>query len=60
MFHALNSYERGNEIVIQVCRAGSIMAEGMGDLGDVSTLWQWTIDTASGTVKEEQLDDRTG
>ena len=60
VFHALNSYERGTEIVIQVCRAGSIMAGGMDDLGDASTLWQWTIDTASGTVKEEQLDDRTG
>ena len=60
VFHALNSYERGNEIVIQVCRAASIMAGGMDDLGEASTLWQWTIDTASGTVKEEQLDDRTG
>lgn len=60
VFHALNSYERGDEIVIQVCRARSIMEGGMDDLGDQATLWQWTIDRVAGTVTEEQLDDRPG
>jgi len=32
----------------------------MDDLGDASTLWEWTLDTSTGTVKERQLDDRTG
>lgn len=61
VFHALNSYEVGNSVVIQVCRAGAIMAGGFDDLaGDQSTLWQWTIDLATGHVDERQLDDRTG
>jgi carotenoid cleavage dioxygenase-like enzyme len=60
VFHALNSYERGDEIVVQVCRADSIMAGGMDDLGDQATLWEWTIDTTRGTVAEVQLDDRNG
>ncbi len=60
VFHALNSYEQGNEIVIQVCRAASVMAGGMDDLGDQATLWQWTIDPVAGTVAEVQLDDRPG
>lgn len=60
VFHTLNSYEVNDEIVIQVCRARSLMEGGMDDLGDQSTLWQWTIDQAAGTVTEVQLDDRTG
>ncbi len=60
VFHTLNSYERGGEIVIQLCRAGGLMEGGMDDLGDQSSLWQWTIDQVAGTVTETQLDDRTG
>ncbi|MGZ8763184.1 MAG: carotenoid oxygenase family protein [Acidimicrobiia bacterium] len=60
VFHTLNSYEHQGQIVVQVCRAASLMEGGMGDLGDQATLWQWTIDPGSGTVKEEQLDDRPG
>jgi carotenoid cleavage dioxygenase-like enzyme len=52
--------EAQGQIMVQVCRAGSLMEGGMGDLGDQATLWQWTIDPGSGTVKEEQLDDRPG
>ena len=61
VFHSMNSYEVDNTIVIQVCRAGSIMAGGLDDLaGDQSTLWQWTLDLATGGVQERQLDDRPG
>jgi carotenoid cleavage dioxygenase len=60
VFHVLNSYEVGTDIVVQVCRASSLMEGGMNDMTEQGTLWQWTIDTVSGNVKEEQLDDRTG
>lgn len=60
VFHVLNSYEEGEHIVIQVCRAPSLMDGGMNDISEQGTLWQWTIDTAAGVVKEEQLDDRPG
>ena len=60
VFHTLNSYERGDEIVIQICRSESIMENGMDDLGDQATLWQWSIDRMAGTVTETQLDDRMG
>jgi carotenoid cleavage dioxygenase len=34
------------------------MEHGLNDLGNQAVLWQWTIDTVSGNVKEEQLDDQ--
>ena len=60
VFHALNSYERGTDIVIQVCRAASLMEDGMNDLADQSVLWQWTLNTTTGAVAEQQLDDNPG
>ncbi len=60
VFHALNAFERDDEIVLQVCRQPSLMEQGMNDLGEQATLWKWTIDQAAGAVKEEQLDDRYG
>ena len=60
VFHAMNAYEIGDTIVLQVCRAASIMEGGMDDLSDQSTLWQWKINLATGVVTEQQLDDRAG
>lgn len=58
VFHVLNAYERGTDIVMHVSRSASLMDGGLDDLGNQAVLWQWTIDTASGNVKEEQVDDR--
>ncbi len=60
VFHCLNSYERGDEIVIQVCRAKSLMDSGMNDLADQSVLWQWTLDMVTGGVAETQLYNHAG
>ncbi|MFF2776014.1 carotenoid oxygenase family protein [Streptomyces sp. NPDC058052] len=55
--HTLNAHERGNELVVDVVRHPAGI-----DLRDIGssrpTLDRWTIDLATGTVKEERLDDR--
>lgn len=64
VFHPLNAHEEGDDIVLYVCRQPYAMKAGMQDIGadpdGAAKLWRWTIDTASGSVKEEQLDDRPG
>ena len=60
VFHSFNAYERGDEIVLQVCRASSIMEHGMSDLGDQSTPWQWNLDLTTGRATETHLDDHHG
>ncbi|MBM4794654.1 carotenoid oxygenase family protein [Streptomyces sioyaensis] len=52
VFHALNAHDEGDQrIVLHVAR--------YAEFGGVSPahLWRWTIDLATGTVAEEQLDD---
>jgi carotenoid cleavage dioxygenase-like enzyme len=59
VFHPLNSYEDGDKIVFHVARMAQAMTGGMSDIGgDLGRLWKWTLDTKSGSVKEEQMDDR--
>ncbi|WP_435244353.1 carotenoid oxygenase family protein [Streptomyces sioyaensis] len=53
VFHALNAHDEGDQrIVLHVAR--------YAEFGGVSPahLWRWTIDLATGTVAEEQLDDQ--
>lgn len=53
VFHALNAHDEGDQrIVLHVAR--------YAEFGGASPahLWRWTIDLATGTVAEEQLDDR--
>lgn len=61
VFHPVNAYEDGDTIVIHVCRQEQAMVGGFDNLygGEATTgrLWRWTIDLASGTVTEDQLDD---
>ena len=58
VFHALNAHDDGVVITIDVVRLASPSKERSGNLDGV--LWRWTIDLASGTVTERQLDDRPG
>lgn len=58
VFHPVNAHEVGDEIVLTVCRQRTAMSEGFDDFGDQARLWRWTVDTAAGSVREEQLDDR--
>jgi carotenoid cleavage dioxygenase-like enzyme len=57
VYHPMNAYEDGDELVIDVCRlAHSVKA----DVEDPSPfLHRWTIDQATGKVSETQLDDNS-
>ena len=57
VFHPMNSYEDGDTIVLDVARLSHIWRDSMMDFPPPQ-LWRWTIDTATGKVREEQIDDR--
>lgn len=57
VFHPMNSYEEGDKIVLDVARLSHIWRDGMMDF-PMPELWRWTIDTVTGKVHEEQVDDR--
>ena len=57
VFHPLNAYETDGAIVMDVARYASLWSESPDDFG-AAVLTRWTIDLASGVVKEEALDDR--
>jgi carotenoid cleavage dioxygenase-like enzyme len=62
VFHPMNAWSDGGRVVADVCRYARLplfddgkREEGMQDLS--ARLTRWTLDLASGTVKEEALDD---
>ncbi len=55
VFHPLNAYEEGNNIVIDVCRMDDTMKPGSSS---PPRLHRWVIDQTVGRVTETQLDDR--
>ena len=57
VFHPMNAYEDGSDIVIDVARLSHVWRDSMMDFPSPE-LWRWTIDTVGGTVREEQIDDR--
>jgi carotenoid cleavage dioxygenase len=57
VFHPMNSYEDGDRIILDVARFEYMWRDGPMDFPS-PYLWRWTIDTASGRVHEEQIDDR--
>lgn len=59
VFHPLNSYEDGDKIVLDVARFDHIWRDGAMDFPE-PVLWHWEIDTTTGEVTEEQVDDRPG
>ena len=60
VFHPVNAFEKGNKIVLYVSRQPEAFGSSSDDYAEVGRLWRWTIDLASGTVTEEQIDDRPG
>jgi carotenoid cleavage dioxygenase len=56
VFHPMNAYEDGGRIVIDVARLSHIWRDSPLDF-PAPSLYRWTIDTATGQVHEEQLDD---
>ena len=63
VFHFLNAYDDGDTVVVTGCRSPRLNVAFGPDtvIEDVSpALHQWRIDTATGTVTDEPLDDRPG
>lgn len=59
VFHPLNAYETGTDIVLDVVRHDRVFDREPLRLGESSpTLWRWTVDRVSGMVTERQVDDR--
>lgn len=57
VFHTLNAHDEPGRIVLHVSRYPSLWRQD-SHLPEHASLWRWTIDLATGTVAEEQLDDR--
>lgn len=59
VFHVANAHDTadGNGIVLQAVRYPELWRDN-GGFDVEAVLWSWTIDLASGTVTERQLDDR--
>ena len=60
VFHPVNAYDGDGKIVIHVSRQPEAFGSSSDDYAEVGRLWRWTIDLPSGTVTEEQIDDRPG
>lgn len=56
VFHSMNAYEDGSNIVIDVVRLDHIWRDGPTDF-PTPLLYRWTIDTVNGRVFQEQVDD---
>jgi len=57
VFHVANSYDVGNTIVLQAVRYPELW-RGHAGFDQDAMMFTWTIDLATGTVSERQLDDR--
>jgi len=58
VFHPMNSYEDGDKIILDVARFPYMWRNGGMDFPE-PFLWRFTIDTVTGKVHEEQIDDRS-
>ena len=56
VFHPMNAYEDGDRIILDVARLDHIWRDSAMDFPSPA-LHRWTIDTVSGKVHEEQVDD---
>ncbi|GLW02003.1 carotenoid oxygenase family protein [Streptomyces lavendulae] len=64
VFHTLNAYDAPDGTVVvhgmRYPELGRRAADGSVDEDRQAVLWKWTADPATGTVREEQCDDRPG
>ncbi|MEP3224450.1 MAG: carotenoid oxygenase family protein [Parasphingorhabdus sp.] len=56
VYHTMNAYEAGDEIVLEGCRMVGYMAEGMTK-PPLPKLHRWRMNLVTGSVREEQIDD---
>lgn len=57
VYHPMNAYEDGDDIIVDVCRLAHSMKAGAADVPPV--LHRWVIHQDEGRVSEQQLDDRS-
>lgn len=62
VYHTLNAYEEGNEVVLIACRMNStnVLVTNESDRdpdGDIPRLHRWRFNLSNGKVQEEMLDD---
>ncbi len=65
VFHTLNAYDDGDEVVVHGCRLNEIWRNS-SDIGDPDStgddsspkMWEWRFNRATGAVHEQQIDDR--
>jgi carotenoid cleavage dioxygenase len=60
VFHPVNAHEENGNIVLHVSRMDSAFGESSDDYAEVGRLTRWVIDTARGSVDEQQIDARAG
>ena len=56
VFHPLNAYSEGDEVICDVGRHATMWRKSMDDF-DPSYMWRWTFNMKTGAVTERQLDD---
>jgi carotenoid cleavage dioxygenase-like enzyme len=56
IYHAMNSYEQGDEVVLDACRMVGYTAVGMKN-PPLPNLWQWRMNLKTGAASATQLDD---
>jgi len=72
VFHTLNAYEQGDEVVLTACRMNATNIFGLSETlehqreintvdsdNDASRLYHWRFNLATGAVREGALDDQT-
>jgi carotenoid cleavage dioxygenase len=62
VFHTLNAYEQGDEVVLIACRMSSTSVLSSSNSqsnsnADIPYLYQWRFNLKTGVVREEMLDD---
>ena len=58
VFHPLNAHDDGDRVVLDVVRHDKVFdTNRLGPDEGTPHLWRWTLDLATGSVKEEQLSD---
>lgn len=58
VFHPMNAYEEGDEIVVDVARFAKMAFGPQDGEGTPALLHRWVIDRRAGQVREQPLDDR--
>ncbi|MEU4510254.1 carotenoid oxygenase family protein [Nonomuraea wenchangensis] len=59
VFHTVNAYDDGDEVVVDVIRYPKRFVDARLDAGGAPTLDRWRVDPASGKVSQTRLDDRS-